>query len=151
MSLVPEGIHTVRARTWTFKPLAKGGYFLALQCVTEGGPPGLTGGRASWSLFFDERQGPTSLQVLRAIGWNGDHPEDCHDNGGGLDRHPVQVVVAHRSHNDRTFAVVDRMLFEDEEMRRGLSEFFRGVTAPPARKPTQPEPSDGSSNNNLDV
>lgn len=38
MSLVPEGIHTVRARTWTFKPLAKGGYFLALQCVTEGEP-----------------------------------------------------------------------------------------------------------------
>lgn len=104
----------------------------------------------SWSLFFDERQEPTSLRTMRELGWEGAHPEECL-NGGGLDRHAVKVLVAHKHHNDRSFAVVDRILFADDELRRGLSEFFKGVNVPPPKKPMPPEPSGATSNNNLDV
>lgn len=150
MSLVAEGIHTVRARTWTFKQLQKGGFFLAIQCVTEGGPPGLTGGKVYWSLFFDARSESTSLHVLRELGWKGDRPEECHDNGGGLDVHAVQVLIKHAGRDDSPIAVVERMLFADEELRRELSDFFKGVAVPPPRKPP-PEPSGTPSDNNLDT
>lgn len=149
MNLVLEGIHTVRARTWTYKPTKKGSYFLSITCMTEGGPPGLGEGRVSWSLFFEGRQAEQSFQVLRELGWTGEDPLECHDNGGELDRNPVRVLVMHKRFGETTLAVVERILFPDEEMRRELAEFFRGMRIPPPRKSGGSNGAGSSSGNNL--
>lgn len=149
MSLVPEGIQTVRARNWTFQQKKDGGYFLKITCVTEGGPPGLEPGKVSWSMFFDGRQAEMSLRALREMGWTSEDPVDCHDNGGNLDHNAVRVVVVHKRYGDNTIAVVDRILFPDEEWRQALQEFFRGMKVPPPRKPDSSSGASGSSGNNV--
>jgi hypothetical protein len=149
MNLVLEGIHTVRARTWTFKKKHEGGFFLSITLVTEGGPPGLEVGKVSWTLFFDSRQAETSLRALRELGWTGEDPTECLDNGGNLDRNAVQVVVTHKTRGENTFAVVHRILFPDEEMRRELKEFFQDMRVPPVRKDSGSGGAGGPSRNNL--
>ncbi len=149
MSLVPEGIQTVRARNWTFKRKKDGGWFLSITCMTEGGPPGLEPGKVSWSLFFDGWQAGVSLRALREMGCTSEDLVDCHDNGGDLDRNTVQVVVVHKRLGDNIIAVVDRILFPDDEMRQALRDFFHGMKVPPPRNSDSSDGGSGSHGNNL--